>query len=78
MHTLSNTNTCILSLTHTSSLQRKRTQEEEEDPREDSLEAMAYCEEDDSEVDYEYSQSFDPFYFIKHLPPLDLCVPAYR
>ncbi|UPR04029.1 Dullard-like phosphatase [Chloropicon primus] len=35
-------------------------------------------DEDDSEVDYDYSQSFDPFYFIKNLPPLELCVPAYR
>jgi len=35
-------------------------------------------EEDSEEVDYDYSQSFDPFYFIKNLPPLETCVPAYR
>ena len=35
-------------------------------------------EEDSEEVDYDYSHSFDPFYFIKNLPPLETCVPAYR
>jgi len=41
-------------------------------------ESYEYADEDDSEVEYEYSQNFDPFYFIKNLPPLEVCVPAYR
>ena len=52
---------------------------EEKSLEADEAEEGPYCEEEDEDdVEYEYSQSFDPFYFIKNLPPLELCVPAYR
>ena len=43
---------------------------------------LAMDEEADDLEDYEYEGDddvdFDPFYFIKHLPPLEQCVPAHR
>mmetsp|Transcript_3043 Transcript_3043/g.9178 ORF Transcript_3043/g.9178 Transcript_3043/m.9178 type:complete len:531 (-) Transcript_3043:137-1729(-) len=55
---------------------RKDGQEGDEASKSSSL--VDGCEDDDSEVEYDYSQSFDPFLFIKHLPPLEDCVPLHR